>query len=279
MIGFLNVDKPSGYTSAKVVAMVKHNLHVQKIGHMGTLDPMAQGVLPIAIGKACRMFDYMNDKQKKYRATFSFGWETDTLDADGQLLHSCGNIPNIDQIRAILPSLIGDIDQLPPRFSAKKVNGKRAYDLARENVDFELQPKRVKIFDIKLVDCNGENFVFDIVCSAGTYIRSIAKDMASLLGTYATMTKLVRTKSGYFDIQSSKSPEAITLDDIVPIDKVFDFPKLNFYGEDAVKIKNGVAVPVNQDDNIVFVYIYDKLYGVGQIVNNELKIKTNLYEE
>lgn len=280
MIGFLNINKPSNISSAKVVAQIKNKLHIKKVGHMGTLDPMASGVLPIAIGKACRMFDYLNEKIKYYRATFTFGYETDTLDGYGTITHENGPIPTKMQINKILSSLIGKVSQMPPKYSAKKVNGQRAYDLARQNVDFELKPKEITIFDIKLVEQKQNNFVFDIQCSAGTYIRSICRDMAHMLDTFATMTSLIRTKSGYFKLENSILVDNVTENDIIAVEKVFsNYPKIFLDDDKSQKIKNGVSIFVDEIfDGNVFVYTNKTLFGVGKIINKTLKILTNLYD-
>ena len=280
MIGFLNINKPTNISSAKIVAQIKNKLHIKKAGHMGTLDPMASGVLPIAIGKACRMFDYLNEKIKYYRATFTFGYETDTLDSYGAITHENGPIPTKMQINEILSSLIGKVSQMPPKYSAKKVNGQRAYDLARQNVDFELKPKEITIFDIKLVEQKQNNFVFDIQCSAGTYIRSICRDMAHMLDTFATMTSLIRTKSGYFELENSILVDNVTENDIISVEKVFsNYPKIFLDDDKSQKIKNGVGIFVNEIfDGNVFVYTNKTLFGVGKIINKTLKILINLYD-
>ena len=193
MIGFVNVNKPSGISSSKVVSICKKIFNTKKIGHMGTLDPLAEGVLPIAIGKATRMFDYFLDKHKEYVAEFTFGMTTDTLDAEGNIIEKCDYIPTKEKIIEILPSLIGVIDQIPPQYSAKKVNGRCAYDLARAGQIVDLKPKRIEIYDIKLLEVKDNKFTFLIECSGGTYIRSIARDIATLVNSKAYMSKLIRT--------------------------------------------------------------------------------------
>ena len=204
MIGFVNVNKPSGLGSSKVVSVLKKHFNIKKIGHMGTLDPLAEGVLPIAIGKATRMFDYMLEKNKTYIAQFTFGKTTDTLDSDGQVTETTTIIPTKNKILSILPKLIGRISQIPPQYSAKKVNGKCAYDFARNGEKVELSPKEIEIYDIKLLNqINNTTFEFEIECSGGTYIRSIARDMADLLNSKAYMSKLIRTKSGKFELNNS----------------------------------------------------------------------------
>ena len=196
MLGFINVYKPSLMTSNAVLAKIKRQYGIKKIGHMGTLDPLAEGVLPIAIGNATRMFDYFLNKQKTYIATFEFGYETDTLDSQGEKIAETNVLPTKDEVLNVLSGFMGKQLQMPPKYSAKNVNGKRAYDLARAGVDFELNPKEIEIFNINLLENNGNTFVFEITCSSGTYIRSIGRDLGYKLNSLATMTKLIRTKSG-----------------------------------------------------------------------------------
>ena len=202
--GVINVYKEPGFTSHDVVAKLRGILKQKKIGHMGTLDPLAEGVLPIAIGKATRMFDYFLEKKKTYIAQFTFGKTTDTLDAEGKITETCDYIPSKKQIVDALPHLIGRITQIPPQYSAKMVNGRCAYDFARIGQTVELKPKEIEIYKIELLHQLSDNvYEFEIECSGGTYIRSIARDMAELLNSKAYMSKLIRTKSGRFEIEKS----------------------------------------------------------------------------
>lgn len=273
MTGFYNILKPSGTTSSKVVAIVKHNTHEKRVGHMGTLDPLAEGVLPIAVGKATKLFDYFLNKTKTYIATFEFGYITDTLDSLGSVTQVNGVIPTFEQVENILPTFVGVMEQVPPQYSAKNVNGKRAYTLARMGETFELKPKKITIQSIKLLDHFDKSFVFEIECSSGTYIRSICRDIAFKLGTLATMTKLVRTKCGYFTIDN-----AIKLDDfqnnmdkLIAIDKVFNFEHIVLDDVSITKLKNGIKLQSTNENKIVFVYNSD-LVGVGKIENNQLSL-------
>lgn len=287
MLGFLNIYKPSGVSSAFVVNKIKRKFNINKIGHMGTLDPMASGILPVAIGKATRMFDYFLEKKKSYIATFTFGYETDTLDATGQVTNKSNNIPNQKDILNALSNMIGKINQLPPQFSAKKVNGKKAYDIARSGEYVELKPKEIEIFDFKFLNQEENSYQFLITCSSGTYIRSICRDLAYSLNTFATMTKLERIESGFFNLDNS-----ITLDDIlqldsidnilIPIYEVFKNQlksieiNLTLYN----KLSNGIKVKnqLNIEDNTMLI-VEGKLVGISGIKeDNILFIKTNLNE-
>lgn len=171
MKGFINLIKPQGMSSAYAVGAVKKKFNIP-CGHMGTLDPMASGVLPVGLGKASRLFQYLLDKEKVYVARFKFGYSTDTLDVTGKTELDGGNIPTLDEINAVLPNFIGEIDQIPPKYSAKCIDGKRGYELARKGVEFELAPKKVCILDAKCLGQTAEDeFSFEFRCKGGTYIR------------------------------------------------------------------------------------------------------------
>lgn len=208
--GVVVLNKPKGLSSNTASNKVKYLLSAKKAGHLGTLDPMATGVLPVALGKATKLFDMFLKKRKTYIATFNFNYETDTLDSEGEILNNSIKTISEAQIRDILGEFTGNISQMPPKYSAKKVNGVRAYDLARKGVDFELKPKEITIYSIDLMERVEDNvFKLFIECSSGTYIRSICRDIAYRLGTYATMTDLIRTRCGIFSIV-----ESFTIEDI-----------------------------------------------------------------
>jgi len=181
MNGILNVKKCKDWTSFDVVAKLRKILGTRHIGHLGTLDPMATGVLPITIGSATKLFDLFLNKTKKYIAEFEFGYLTDSLDATGQILKKTTKTPTIEEIRAILPSFIGEIEQLPPQFSAKKVNGLKACDVARRGGEVELKPKKILIKQINLLSFKDNILKLEIECGAGTYIRAIGRDIAQKL--------------------------------------------------------------------------------------------------
>lgn len=207
MIGILNINKAKGLSSGETVYAVRKILSVKAVGHFGTLDPMAEGVLLMGVGKATRLFDYLLSKDKEYIADFRFGEQTDTLDAEGKVTESGGRIPSIDEVRAALPKLLGKSEQTPPLFSAKNVGGKRAYELARSGLQFELKPNPIEIYELLAESVDFSVVRLKVRCSSGTYIRSIGRDLARLLCTFATMTMLRRTKCGAFDISN-----AVTLD-------------------------------------------------------------------
>ena len=202
--GFFNVDKPSGIVSSAVVNKLKWLTGVP-CGHMGTLDPLASGVLPVGVGNAARLFDYFLDKKKEYVAEFTFGMDSDTLDCTGTLIEG-GRIPDEQEIKQVLPTFFGDIMQVPPKYSAKNVNGKRGYELARAGVEFELAAKKVHIYGMDLLGKSEDKentYRVKIVCGGGTYIRSLGRDIAAALGTKAGMSSLLRTQSGVFTVEKA----------------------------------------------------------------------------
>lgn len=281
MNGFINLYKPSGVSSAGVVNAVKRKFKGFKVGHMGTLDPMASGVLPIAIGKSTRLFDYLLDKEKIYEAIFTFGYQTDTLDADGEVILNGGNIPSYNEILGVLNAQIGEIMQIPPAYSAKNVNGKRSYQLARQGVSVDLPPKKVIINDISLFKIDGDekSFKFIISCGGGTYIRSICRDIATSLSTYATMTSLKRVKSGLFTIENSVSVQDVeNCEDIsnllIKPDAVLTFEKVNLTKSLYEDVINGRKASISLKDGLYSIYAGSEFIGVASCIDNNIKIKS-----
>ncbi len=278
-LGFINADKPSGLTSSAVVNKIKRLTGLPS-GHMGTLDPLASGVLPVGIGNATRLFEYFLDKKKEYVAEFTFGVTSDTLDSTGELVVS-GRIPTEAEICGVLPLFEGEISQLPPKYSAKNVNGRRGYELARAGVEFELAPKRVTIDEVTLLEQVKEDaFRFRIRCGGGTYIRSLARDIAEKLGTKAVMSGLRRTQSGYFKAAEAVSPDELTEENIesliVPTENVLPFEKLVLKGAGWEKIFNGVPAATDYPDGRYKIYRGDTFYGIAEVKNGRARIKTKL---
>lgn len=269
MIGFFNVNKKEGITSSKAVMSIKKLLPKgTKIGHMGTLDPMASGVLPVAVGRATRLFDLMQNKQKEYVATFKFGVETNTLDSTGEIVRTTDVLPNEQQILETLKQFIGSIEQVPPSFSAKNIDGKRAYDMARKGVSVELKPCNVIIYNFELIECLGKNeYVFKIVCGSGTYIRSLCRDLAYSLGSLATMTKLVRTKTGCFCLENAVDYDKISVDNLIEVRDVVNLPAINLSFDYIKTLLDGKKVNINSKDGQYLVYSNDELQLVLNIKN------------
>lgn len=282
--GFFNVDKPSGITSSTVVNKCKW-LTATACGHMGTLDPLASGVLPVGVGNATRLFDYFLEKEKEYIAEFTFGVSSDTLDSTGELTLG-GRIPREAEIVEALPSLIGEIDQIPPKFSAKNVNGRRGYELARAGVDFELPAKRVKIFGVELLGAGEKenSFAFKIRCGGGTYIRSIARDLAFALETNAVMSALKRTKSGAFELKKAIPFSLLERDlpvselekYLIPTESVLPFPTLSITDQKPERIFSGMAVEADGADGFYKLYKEDAFYGIAEVKRGFAKAKTKL---
>ncbi|MBR3331353.1 MAG: tRNA pseudouridine(55) synthase TruB [Mogibacterium sp.] len=210
--GIINVNKPAGWTSQDVCTKLRHVLHIKKIGHTGTLDPMATGVLPVCVGKATRIIEYYDRDSKSYHASMKLGIRTDTLDITGRILETSGYEEVSEKaVREAFKAYTGNVRQIPPKYSALKINGKRAYDLAREGKDFEIKPREIIIYDneVTRIDLERGEIEFDVTCSKGTYIRTICDDIGSDLGCGAVMTALTRTASGYFRIEDSYTVEEI----------------------------------------------------------------------
>ena len=210
--GIINVNTPAGWTSQDVCTKLRHVLHIRKIGHTGTLDPMATGVLPVCMGKATRTIEYYDMDSKSYHASMKLGITTDTLDITGEILETCG-YSNISEkaVRDAFKAYTGHVMQIPPKYSAIRIDGKRAYDLAREGKAFVIKPREITIYDnnVTFMDLESGEIEFDITCSKGTYIRTVCDDIGHALGCGAVMTALTRTASGYFRIEDAHTLEEI----------------------------------------------------------------------
>lgn len=289
MNGFINVYKPKKMSSAFCLNKIKRKFGF-KCGHMGTLDPLACGILPVGIGQATRLFDCLLDKKKVYVAEFTFGTETDTLDLEGKPVFTGGKIPSKTEIIDLLPHFCGNIQQVPPAFSAKCVDGKKSYKLARKGIAVELKPKEVTVYSIEVLsdDDGGEKnkngiFRFKIECGGGTYIRSLARDIGRAAGSYATMTGLERVACGYFTKENSVTLQQIeNAKDInellIKSDEVLDFPKLYLDKVKATRLLNGLRDEYAENDGDYLVYAEtengeNEFWGVGHISQKILVIK------
>ena len=283
--GFFNVDKPSGIVSSTVVNKLKWLTGVP-CGHMGTLDPLASGVLPVGVGTATRLFDYFLEKEKEYVAEFTFGVDSDTLDSTGNLVYG-GRVPTAEEITAVLPTFFGDIMQVPPKYSAKNVNGQRGYDLARAGVEFELPPKKIHIYGMELLgmaDGKEDTYRIKIRCGGGTYIRSIARDVAAALGTKAVMSALNRTQSGCFHLPDAvpfsvleQDPSLADLERyLIPTESVLPFADLLLTDKESERLFNGQRIKVAQEDGLYKIYKDGSFYGIAEVLNGLAKAKTKL---
>lgn len=282
MNGLINLYKPSGMSSATAVSKVKRLLGEKTVGHMGTLDPMAEGVLVIGVGKCARLFEYLSGRKKTYIAKFKFGYTTDTLDALGTITQTTSDIPSVDAVLQAMLSLVGEIEQIPPAYSAKHVSGRRAYDLARRGEEVELKPVKVKIYDVQLV-CQPrmDEMVFSVACSSGTYIRSICRDVAKLCGSLATLTYLQRTTSGIFDVKDSITLDALEADKqtvLVSPQDALGMPRFDFADERFDDLSYGRKIPYTED-GYRLIYCRGILFGVGVSENGMLNLKTYLKDD
>lgn len=216
--GFINVLKPPGMTSHDIVGFIRYNLHMKQVGHAGTLDPGAAGVLPVAVGKATRLIEYLSDAGKSYRAEILLGYETDSGDDTGKVLNKDLDfiMPDEETVLKALEEFKGEITQVPPAHSAIKINGHRACDLLRRGIEVEIPSRQVVIHKLELLgikddrNCGGTaNILIDVDCSKGTYIRSLCADIGAKLGIPATMSFLVRTRVGDFPLEKAYSIEEI----------------------------------------------------------------------
>lgn len=256
--GWVVLDKPQDMTSTQAVGAVKRILEAQKAGHAGTLDPLATGVLPIALGEATKTVPFAVDGDKAYRFTVRFGAETDTDDAEGTVVRTSEAAPLLDDIEALLPNFTGEISQVPPRYSAIKVDGNRAYDLARDGEVVELEPRIVVIDDLRLVDMpDAKTAVFEAECGKGTYVRAIARDLGRELGCFGHVIALRRTRVGGFleaDAISLQELEAgVQSGDLkgclLPVEAALDdVPGLGVGPNDAAALARGQAVLVRGRD-------------------------------
>jgi tRNA pseudouridine55 synthase len=207
--GWIILDKPTGLTSTHVLSIVKRLFNAEKAGHAGTLDPLASGILPLAFGEATKTVPFVMDGEKAYRFTVTWGAETNTDDAEGEITNTAAGRPARAEIEAILPRFLGTILQTPPQFSALKIDGERAYDLARDGETVTLQPRAVEISALTLVGADAEAATFEAICGKGTYVRALARDFGRLLGCYGHVSALRRMRVGPFD-----EAMAIGLDDL-----------------------------------------------------------------
>lgn len=212
MNGLILLDKPEGFTSFKAAAVLRRIYGTKRVGHTGTLDPMATGVLPILIGRATRLCSLVLESDKRYTATVRLGITTDSLDITGAVLRENEVNVSDEQLSEALQHFTGEYDQIPPMFSAIKKDGVRLYDLARQGKEVERTPRRIKIHEINLLERNGDEFKIDVLCSKGTYIRSLADDIGKFLGCGACLTALRRTKTAQFSISQCVTLEEIESD-------------------------------------------------------------------
>lgn len=245
MTGFIILDKPEGITSFIGGAIVRRVTGEKKTGHTGTLDPMATGVLPVAVGHATRFIELLPSHDKGYRASFRLGTTTDTLDITGTVLTTSENIPDEDAVKNAIAHFKGEIEQLPPMFSAIKKDGKRLYELARQGIEVEREKRIVTIYNCDYISHSGNEYTIDVKCSKGTYIRSLISDIGEMLGCGAVMTSLRRTLSNGFSIDEAHTEEELKSAEepsvfLIPVDKALAaYPAIKVSEAQAKRFKNG----------------------------------------
>ncbi len=276
--GFINLNKPAGMTSHDAVNLLRKIFSTRKVGHAGTLDPQARGVLPVAINRATKFIEYLTDCDKSYRAEIFFGLSTDSGDLDGKIIARAENflMPTIDELRAALKNFVGEIEQVPPKFSAIKIHGRKAYELARKNFDFEMPVRRVKIFRLELVALNENSATIEIDCGKGTYVRSLAIDLGARLNLPAMLKNLTRLKVGGFELKNS-----LTFDEIkkigagclVPIEKCLEhLPAFELDEKRIRAFMNGLPTTISApDEKFLRIFSGGKFLGIGRIERGELR--------
>ncbi len=256
MLGIINLYKPVGKTSHDMVYFIRKTLGIKRVGHTGTLDPCAEGVLPVLVGRATALSDFLMAGDKIYTATVKLGITTDTYDLDGTILEKKPVEVTFDDIKKILENFKGEIEQVPPMYSAIKIDGRKLYHLAREGKEIERPKRKITIYDISAFDYDKDNnkFKMRVHCSKGTYIRSLCFDIGKALGCGAVMSSLVRNKTGIFDDEKAWSPEMIEkavakgdMSFLTPPDTVLsEFSQIIVDDETSKKIKNGIMLRTNQ---------------------------------
>jgi tRNA pseudouridine55 synthase len=287
--GWVVLDKPIGMTSTHAVAVVKRLFSAKRAGHAGTLDPLASGGLPIAIGEATKTVPFVMDGRKRYRFTVTWGEERDTDDTEGRVVKSSEVRPSAEAIRALLPRFTGLIEQIPPQYSAIKVQGERAYDLARDGETVELKPRPVEIHELTLTEQLDNLSVFEAECGKGTYVRALARDMGRILGCFGHISALRRTLVGPFDendmipleqlealCDRAASGEGSLADALLPVETALDdIPALAVTRADAARLHRGQAVLLRGRDapncsGTVYVTVAGRLLALAEIGNGEL---------
>ena len=256
--GIILVDKPADWTSHDVVAKLRGILHERRVGHSGTLDPMATGLLTVFVGRATRAVQFAETHNKHYVASLRCGYSTDTQDTSGRVTAQTGISPTEAELTDVLPEFTGEISQIPPMYSAIKVSGKKLYELARKGETIERKPRTVNISELTLVGHDGDDFVLSVSCSKGTYIRTLCNDIGERLGCLACMSALRRTNAGPFDVRDAHTLSEIAEDPeryIIPVDSLFsEHPAIELSAAQTAKLKCGNILNVSAKNGTYRVY-------------------------
>lgn len=286
--GIVTVLKPPAMSSSDVVVDVRHIFSTKRVGHLGTLDPEAAGVLPVCVGRAVRLFDYLVDKQKTYLCEIAFGVSTDTQDAQGKVVETSGAVVTEAMLDVILPQFTGTILQTPPMYSALKFNGQKLYDLALAGKEIPDKTRAVEVFSIRRTGTRGENrFLLEITCSRGTYIRTLCADIGAALGVPAHMAFLLRTASGMFTLDRARSIAELTQlkeegrlsEALTSCEEAVSFlPRLDLSSDRKKPTLNGLPTRTNAREGTYRIFCGGFL-GIGAVRNGEAVLKVHLYSE
>lgn len=283
--GFINFNKAAGMTSHDAVNFLRKIFQTKKVGHGGTLDPAATGVLPVAIGNATKFLEYLADCDKTYRAEILLGTSTDSGDLDGKIISQAENfsMPTLDELKITAKKFLGEIEQTPPKFSAIKINGQKAYDLARKNIDFEIPKRLVKIYRLEVLSAEKNLVTVEVDCSKGTYVRSLAVDFGESLNLPATLKSLQRVRVGNFKIENSVTLEELKSSGenfLLPVEDCLNFEKFFLPAHRVKAFLNGLPTDLEKLESwkgkkmkSIFVKVYadEKFLGVGRIFSGELR--------
>ena len=288
MNGIILIDKPQGWTSHDVVGKLRGILHERRIGHSGTLDPLATGLLVVFIGRATRAVEFAEADRKEYIAGLRLGMNTDTQDITGRIISKETDIPDEPEVRIAIERFRGELEQIPPMYSAVKIGGKKLYELARKGESIERKPRHITIFGLEITGRSDNDYILDVVCSKGTYIRTLCHDIGAALGCGGCMSSLRRTKSGVFSVDN-----AYTIAEIqeaadrgkeekllLPIDTLFaGYTKLSVDADSEKKLKNGCIINTSSPDGRFRVYSEDgEFLLLGDVKDGVMKTVKNFFE-
>lgn len=283
MNGIILVDKPQNWTSHDVVGKLRGILHERRIGHSGTLDPLATGLLVVFVGRATRAVEFAEADSKEYIAGLRLGITTDTQDITGNVLRETQQNVTENELKSVISEFLGDIQQIPPMYSAIKVDGKKLYELARKGESVERKPRNVSISKIEICDMDGEDYILDVCCSKGTYIRTLCNDIGEKLGCGACMSSLRRVKAGAFSIEDAHTIEEIQVSPeryVLPVDTLFaEYPKLTVNAVCEKKLRCGSIVKCSAQKGTYRVHSENgEFLLLGKVRNGELITIKNFFE-